>query len=48
MDKSVPTLADILGDMLRRRDEAFKEYPFGGEVEDDGFVTVYSSVPIIH
>lgn len=24
-----------------------KNMPFGGEVEDDGFVTLYSSIPIL-
>jgi len=24
-----------------------KVMPFGGEIEDDGFITVYSSIPIV-
>lgn len=42
------TLADILGDALRRRHGNSGFNPCGGEIEDDGFITVYSSVPVYH
>ena len=46
MEHEGKTLGEILGDILKRRHGVAGFYPCGGEVEDDGFVTVYSSVPV--
>ena len=43
--RRVSTAAEIYTMMILRRN-AKKEMPFDGEIEDDGFITAYSSVPV--